>query len=146
MLVPLAIINHYKPTRQLPADKQLHELYPAGLEHTDLSLPRDRRYFTWRNFFLRVDSIFKKLHGHGLKPLRQMALKKAEAWMTERMGEGSDGLAAVFPAMLNSIIALKTLGRPEDDPLLQKAVRDFEGLFVDDPEDFRIQVSRSTRP
>ena len=59
--------------------------------------------------------------------------------MTERMGEGSDGLAAVFPAMLNSIIALKTLGRTDDDPLLQKAVRDFEGLFVDDPEDFRIQ-------
>ena len=139
MLIPLAIINHYKPTRQLPADKQLHELYPAGLEHTDLSLPRDRRTFTWRNFFLRVDAVFKKLHGHGLKPLRAMALKKAEAWMTERMGEGSDGLAAVFPAMLNSIIALKTLGYPEDDPLLQKAVRDFEGLFVDDPEDFRIQ-------
>ena len=30
--------------------------------------------------------------------------------MLERMGEGSDGLAAVFPAMLNSLIALRTLG------------------------------------
>ncbi len=59
--------------------------------------------------------------------------------MIERMGEGSDGLAAIFPAMLNAIIALKTLGYPEDHPLLQKAVRDFEGLFVDDPQDFRIQ-------
>jgi len=59
--------------------------------------------------------------------------------MTERMGEGSDGLAAVFPAMLNSIIALKALGCPADDPLLKKAVRDFEELFVDDPQDFRIQ-------
>ena len=59
--------------------------------------------------------------------------------MMARMGEGSDGLAAVFPAMLNSIIALRALGYPDDDPLLQKAVRDFEGLFVDDPEDFRIQ-------
>src|SRR5438552_7421710 len=59
--------------------------------------------------------------------------------MTDRMGEGSDGLAAVFPAMLNSIIALEALGWPADDPLLQKAHRDFEGLFVDDPQDFRIQ-------
>jgi squalene-hopene/tetraprenyl-beta-curcumene cyclase len=139
MLIPLAIINHHRPTRHLPAELHLHELYPVGLEHTDLSLPRDRRFFTWRNFFLRVDAVFKKLHGYGLKSVRRLALRKAEAWMTERMGEGSDGLAAVFPAMLNSIIALKTLGYPEDDPLLQKAVRDFEGLFVDDPEDFRIQ-------
>ena len=29
MLVPLAIINHFKPTRELPGLKQLHELYPA---------------------------------------------------------------------------------------------------------------------
>jgi squalene-hopene/tetraprenyl-beta-curcumene cyclase len=139
MLVPLAIINHFRPTRQLPADRQLHELYPVGLEQTDLSLPRDSRFFTWPNFFLRADKILKKLHGFGSKWMRRVALEKAEAWMTARMGEGSDGLAAVFPAMLNSIIALKTLGYPDDDPLLQKATRDFEGLFVDDPEDFRIQ-------
>lgn len=139
MIIPLAIINHFKPTRHLPADKHLHELYPAGLEQTDLSLPRDRRYFTWRNFFLRVDATFKKVHVLGWNPLRKLALRKAEAWMVERMGEGSDGLAAVFPAMLNSIIAVMTLGYGDDHPVLQKAVRDFEGLFVDDPEDFRIQ-------
>ena len=139
MLVPLAIINHFKPTRQLPAEQHLHELYPAGLEHTDLSLPRGSRFFCWRNFFLTADSLFKKFHQFRINPLRRLALKKAEAWMTERMGEGSDGLAAVFPAMLNAIIALKTLGYPADHPLLGKAIRDFEGLFVDDPEDFRIQ-------
>ena len=32
MLIPLAIINHFKPTRDLPEDKQLHELYPVGTE------------------------------------------------------------------------------------------------------------------
>jgi squalene-hopene/tetraprenyl-beta-curcumene cyclase len=139
MIIPLAIINHFKPTRHLPADKHLHELYPAGLEQTDLSLPRDRRFLTWRNFFLRVDAAFKKMHVLRWNPLRKLALHKAEAWMVERMGEGSDGLAAVFPAMLNSIIAVMTLGYGEDHPVLQKAVRDFEGLFVDDPDDFRIQ-------
>ena len=36
---------------------------------------------------------------------------KAEQWMLERF-EGSDGLAAIFPAMLNSLIALKALGYP----------------------------------
>ena len=59
--------------------------------------------------------------------------------MTERMGEGSDGLAAIFPAMLNAMIAPKALGYEESHPILAKAIKDFEGLFVDDPEDFRIQ-------
>ena len=59
--------------------------------------------------------------------------------MVERIGRGSDGLAAVFPAMLNSIIALRTLDYPKDHPLYQKALADFAGLFVHDPEDFRIQ-------
>lgn len=139
MLMPLAIINHFKPTRQLPAQMHLHELYPVGTEQKDFSLPHDERLLTWRNFFLRCDAGLKLLHRTSWKPFRKLALEKAEAWMVERMGDGSDGLAAVFPAMLNAIIALKALGYKDEHPLLKKAVRDFEGLFVDDPEDFRIQ-------
>jgi squalene-hopene/tetraprenyl-beta-curcumene cyclase len=44
-----------------------------------------------------------------------MALRKAERWMLDRF-EGTDGLAAIFPAMLNSLIALKALGYPDDHP------------------------------
>ncbi len=139
MLVPLAIINHFKPTRVLPGDKQLHELYPLGTEHKDFRLPRDGRFFTWRNFFLRVDEFLKVLHPLRLRPMRQRALEEAERWMLERIGEGSDGLATVFPAMLNCLIALRALGYPKTHPVYEKATRDFAGLFVDDPEDFRIQ-------
>jgi squalene-hopene/tetraprenyl-beta-curcumene cyclase len=139
MLMPLAILNHLKPTRQLPAEKHLHELYPAGLEHTDLSIPRNEKFLSLGNFFISATELFRVFESPGMGFLRDNALQKATAWMIERMGEGSDGLAAVFPAMLNSIIALRALGYSDDDPVLSKAVRDFEGLFVDDPEDFRIQ-------
>jgi squalene-hopene/tetraprenyl-beta-curcumene cyclase len=139
MLMPLAILNHLKPTRQLPAEKHLHELFPAGLEHTDLSLPRNENFFSLGNFFISATELFRVFESPGMSFLRDKALDKAKTWMMDRMGEGSDGLAAVFPAMLNSIMALQALGYPDDDPLLQKAIRDFEGLFVDDPEDFRIQ-------
>ncbi len=71
--------------------------------------------------------------------MRKRALEEAERWMLERIGEGSDGLAAVFPAMLNCLIALRALGYPKDHPVYKKAAQDFAGLFVDDPEDFRIQ-------
>ncbi|MGC3988794.1 MAG: squalene--hopene cyclase [Chthoniobacteraceae bacterium] len=139
MLVPLAIINHFKPTRALPPEKNLHELYPAGTERSDLSMPRDRGFFSLRNFFLDANHLARILDAPWLGLLRDTALKMAEQWMLERIGKGSDGLAAIFPAMLNSIIALSALGYPDDHPLLKKAEADFEGLFVDDPEDFRIQ-------
>src|SRR5438034_237936 len=139
MLIPLAIINHFKPTRHLPGLKQLHELYPLGTEHEDFTVPRDARFFTWRNFFLRADGVLKFIGGLVDSPLRRVALEEAERWMTERIGEGSDGLAAVYPAMLNSMIALRALGYAKAHPLFEKARKDFAGLFVDDPEDFRIQ-------
>ncbi|MGZ4982771.1 MAG: squalene--hopene cyclase, partial [Chthoniobacterales bacterium] len=95
MLVPLAIINHFKPTRELPGLKQLHELYPLGTEHKDFTLPRDARLLTWRNFFLRADHAIKIISKFGWRPMRQRALEEAERWMLERIGEGSDGLATV---------------------------------------------------
>ena len=128
MLVPLAIINHFKPTRDLGKDKQLHELYPVGTEGNDFTLPRDQRLLTWRNFFLRADRALKILERWHSRPLRQRALEEAERWMVERIGEGSDGLAAVFPAMLNSVIALRALDYPKEHPLYQKALKDFSGL------------------
>ena len=139
MLVPLAIINHFKPTRDLPESKQLHELYPVGTEKKDFTLPRHRRFFHWRNFFLRADHALKIISQVGWRPMRQRALQEAERWMLERIGEGSDGLATVFPAMLNAMIALRALGYSKDHPVYQKADADFRGLFVEDPEDFRIQ-------
>jgi len=139
MLMPLAILNHFKPTKQLPADRQLHELYPIGSEGDDHGLAWQRPRLSWPNFFLVCDHFLKALHNLPWKPWRRAALARAEAWMTRRMGEGSDGLAAIFPAMLNSLITLKTLHYSSEHPLYVKAKRDFEGLFVDDPQDFRIQ-------
>ncbi len=139
MLLPLSIINHFKPTRVLPGEKQLHELYPLGTEQADLRLPRSERFWTWRNFFLRLDDTLKFLQPLRLGLLRRRALEAAERWMLERIGEGSDGLATVYPAMLNCLIALRALGYSKRNPVYAKAEKDFAELFVDDPEDFRIQ-------
>jgi squalene-hopene/tetraprenyl-beta-curcumene cyclase len=139
MLIPLSIINHFKPTRILPGEKQLHELYPLGTEQADLRLLRSEKFWTWRNFFLRLDDTLKFLQPLRIGLLRQRALEAAERWMIERIREGSDGLAAVYPAMLNSMIALRALGYSKTNPVYAKAEKDFAGLFVEDPDDFRIQ-------
>ena len=90
-------------------------------------MPRSDRFFTWRNFFLRCDAALKWIDGLGWRPLRERALRQAEAWMVERMGEGIDGLAAIFPAMLNALIALEALGYEDTHPVFQKAQEGFRG-------------------
>ncbi len=137
MLVPLAIINHFKPIRHLPAHLQLHELYPVG--HESANLPRSRKLITWRNFFLFWNRILKLTERLPSPPWRESALTCAKNWMIARMGDGSDGLGAIFPAMLNSIIALQCLGYDAEHPLARKAETDMRGLFIDEPVDFRIQ-------
>ena len=53
--------------------------------------------------------------------------------MLERF-EKSDGLGAIYPAMLNSIVALRVLGRSVDDPQMIRAMDEFEKLGIDCPE------------
>lgn len=139
IVAPLTILNHFRPTRELPQEFMLHELYPAGLENTDLSMKRDSKFLSWRNFFLRCDKLFKLYHQFPFHPLRRRALRAAEEWMLERMGEGSEGLAAIFPSMLNGLMALKALGYPDSHPVVVKALKDLEGLYVESETDFRIQ-------
>jgi squalene-hopene/tetraprenyl-beta-curcumene cyclase len=145
MVVPLSILNHFKPTRLLPPEKQLHELFPYGTEHSNLGLPFDKKLFTWKNFFLGWNSVLKFLDSLPWKPFRQRALKKAEAWILERIGEGSDGLGAIFPSMMYTLMTLKTLGYGEDNPIMRKAMKDFIGLEAHDEktDEFRMMPCHS---
>ena len=60
MLVPLAIINHFKPTRPLQTPVTLDELYPEGYHERDLALPPDPEWLTWRNMFIWLDRLRHK--------------------------------------------------------------------------------------
>jgi squalene-hopene/tetraprenyl-beta-curcumene cyclase len=141
MLVPLAIINHFKPTRVPFNHVTLNELYPQGFHERDLALPPDPDRLSLRNFFLWLDrlhkfaEVFAENHIH---PFRKSALRKCEQWMLERF-EGSDGLAAIFPAMLNSIIALKALGYADDHPQVVRAERELKRLQHETADRVRIE-------
>ena len=139
MIVPLAIINHFKPTR--PVEVDLDELYPEGIHERDLAIAPDPETISFRNFFLWLDRLHKLAEWfaeHKIHPFRRAALKKAEQWMLERF-EGSDGLAAIFPAMLNSLIALKALGYPDDHPQVVRAARELKKLEHETENDVRIE-------
>jgi len=141
MLVPLAIINHFKPTRPPANGVNLDELYPAGFHERDLALPPDPDKISLRNFFLWLDRLhkFAELFAErGVHPFRKQALKKCEQWMLERF-EGSDGLAAIFPAMLNALIALKALGYVDDHPQVKRAEHELKKLEHETEDSVRIE-------
>src|SRR5450631_3238438 len=134
ILVPLSIIYANKPFKKLLPEQGIDELFVGGRENADLHLRWDRKHpIGWRNFFLTLDRIthwFERIH---IRPLRKMALKKAEKWLLARF-EMSDGLGAIYPAMLNAIVALACLGYTQDDPQFIRAMDEFEKLGIDNPE------------
>ncbi len=141
MLVPLAIINHFKPTRPLRKSFNINELYPEGIHERDLALAPDPERITWRNFFLWLDRVHKfaeRFAAHKIHPFRKRALRKAEQWMLERF-EGSDGLAAIFPGILNSLIALKALGYADDHPQVLQLERELKKLEHETEQSVRIE-------
>ncbi|MGA2053183.1 MAG: squalene--hopene cyclase, partial [Opitutales bacterium] len=137
LVVPLTVINHFKPVRVLPACPSLDELYPTGSPDGDHSLPRSEKTFSWRNFFLACDK-FGRLLNHLPEDLfRRRGLETAKNWMLARIGPESDGMGAIFPGMLNTLIALELLGL-KNHPRFAKELADFDGLVRGTADDLRV--------
>ena len=141
IIVPLSIINHFKPTRKLRHPVTIDELYPDGFHERDLRLPHAPEIFSWRNFFLALDKVNKvveKFAQWGVHPFRRQALRKSEDWMLERF-KGADGLGAIWPSMLNSLIAMKAMGYEDDHPQVLRAERELKKLEHETETEVRIE-------
>jgi squalene-hopene/tetraprenyl-beta-curcumene cyclase len=138
ILIPLSICYAKKPFKKIPDEWNIDELFPDGRHGSALRLKWDKKRIGWRNFFLVLDRLchwFERVH---VRPLRSIALKAAEQWMVERF-EGSDGLCAIYPSILNSIIAMRCLGYSLDDPQVIRALDEFEKLGIEEGDRFRMQ-------
>ena len=101
-----------------------------------------RRYteaiFSWRRVFTTIDLVLKKLEKTRVKPLRNRAVKKAEDWIITRL-EDSDGLGAIFPSMINSVLALRCLGYDSDHPLVIEGIEKLEELEIEGEGEIHLQ-------
>ena len=133
ILVPLAIMYAKKPYKKIPPEQGIDELFVGGRTNSILRVRVDRKHlFSWRNFFIGLDRLMHLSEAVHLRPLRKLAMKRAEKWMLERL-EMTDGLGAIYPAMLNAIVALRCLGYSEDDPQVIRARDEFEKLGIEQP-------------
>ncbi|MBI5191050.1 MAG: squalene--hopene cyclase [Nitrospirae bacterium] len=135
VIVPLLIIFDKKPVFHVAPERGVSELSTipmAALDRKrhDVRFKKEKKLLSWKNFFLHLDSVFRFYEGRKNVALRTMAISKCYRWMAERM-KGEGGLGAIYPAMANSVVALKLMGHPDGDPLLEQAIKSIEDLEVD---------------
>jgi len=135
IVVSLSLVHAANPCRPVPRGFTLEELWAPGVNP---AFVRDRAHFTWRNLFLGIDGFLKWWEAHGLKSVRRKAIQRATQWMIERL-DHSDGLGAIYPPMMYSVMALDVLGYGEDHPVRLEALRQFNALLVDEESRFFFQ-------
>src|SRR5208337_4651801 len=133
--VSLSIVHAANPRRPVPSGFHLDELWVPGVSP---KFHRDRSLFSWHNTFLAADGFLKWWERRGSKSIRRKAVARAADWMIERLTH-SDGLGAIYPPMMYSVMALDALGYAADHPLRAEALRQFNSLMVDDGDRFFFQ-------
>jgi squalene-hopene/tetraprenyl-beta-curcumene cyclase len=137
MVVPLSIVHALKPNWHLPAGISMDELFNVP-GRKPRSLTWDGHVFSWKNFFLAADRAMKIYARLPWKPLRKVALARAKQWMYERL-ERSEGLATIFPAMMNSIYAMLAEGIDQSDPIIAREMELLTRYEIEEKDSIRVQ-------
>ena len=142
IVVPLSIIWASRPYRPVPEHAQISELRtpPGGSSATVPSDTLTGRLLA--RFFVVVDRVIKLVERLGLTPARDRALRRAESWILERLPK-SDGLGAIFPPILNTVMAFDCLGYSQDDPIQASQIAELEKLEIDEGGTLRVQPCKS---
>lgn len=147
IVVPLSIVSALQPVRPVEPTLGIRELF---LDHPDRWPPlrapglAGRKSAAWEHFFRLVDRLLHGCQRAGLLPLRKRAIRAAEAWMLQRF-EASDGLGAIYPPIVWSLVALRALGYPEGSPPVRYCRKQLEDLVLSESADgpARVQPCKS---
>jgi len=137
IVIPMTILSALRPDWRVPESAHVDELFKDPT-HKTAAFDWSDRLISWRNFFLALDRGFKLYEKLPWKPLRQRALREAKQWMLDHM-ERSEGVAAIYPAMMNSIFALVALGHGPDDPLTWREIKEFSKFEIEEEDTIRMQ-------
>jgi squalene-hopene/tetraprenyl-beta-curcumene cyclase len=137
IVVPLTILYALRPPWELPAQARVDELFEKRLGLIR-AFQWDRRVLTWRNVFLLLDRLARFHERLPWKPLRRLALRRARSWFFKHL-EGSEGLGAIYPAMMNAVFALLALGYSPDDAESVREIGHLADFEIEEGDTLRLQ-------
>jgi len=148
IIVPLSIVSALRPAQQVSPELGIRELFlsdPADWPPLRCpGLSGNTGPFSWDRFFRMIDRMLKACRRWRLMPLRKRAIAAARRWMIERF-EHSEGLGAIYPPIVWSLVALKALGE-EDGPEMAECRRQLDALVIDEGEDGSARVQPCKSP
>ncbi len=136
IIVPLMIMSAFKPVRNLAPERGISELFRDDLPRHPGRWTRNP--LTWSNFFNGVDRLMKWIDGWAPRSWRQRGIRAAHKWMFDHF-ENSDGLGAIFPPMIYTVVALTCLDYERESAPMRWALRQLDDLLIEEDGKVRIQ-------
>jgi squalene-hopene/tetraprenyl-beta-curcumene cyclase len=128
VIVPLLVLQAKKPRARNPRGVRVDELFETKVRIKPKSKAANtKRVWTWG--FAALDKVLKAIDGMWPRVLRQRAIDRCVAFVTERLN-GEDGLGAIYPAMANSVMMFDALGYRSDHPDRALARKALSNLVV----------------
>ncbi|MER2266659.1 squalene--hopene cyclase [Methylobacterium oxalidis] len=138
VMVPLFVLQAAKPRALNPRGIGVQELFVTPPEHVRSWPGSPHATWPWTPIFGGIDKVLQKVENFFPKRPRLRAKEKAVAWVSERLN-GEDGLGAIFPAMVNSVLMYEVMGYPADHPQIRIACEAIEKLVVEKDHEAYVQ-------
>ena len=121
-LIPIMVLLHKRPVKEMQPACRLDEIRGAK-KSKKLAGDWLQAVFSLVDDFVKL---WEKLPSNGL---RSRALLTAEKWIVDHQ-EPTGDWAGIQPPMVNSLLALHTLGYPVDHPVIQKGLEALERFCI----------------
>lgn len=128
-IVPLMVLAALKPRARNPLGVRIDELFLQDPKSIGLLAKSPHQSAGWFNLFRGIDAILRVVEPLFPKRLRERAIKDAVAFVEERLN-GEDGLGAIFPPMVNTVMMYDVLGYGADHPPRAITRRGIDKLLV----------------
>ena len=136
-LVPIAVLSASRPSRPLPPENRLDELFPGGREAFDYRFPKKPNQGLADRFFLIVDRLLHIGQSIGFTPLRRGAVRRMLGWIVEHQ-DGDGVWGGIQPPWIYSLMALYAEGYAINHPNVAK------GLSALDDPNWRVDRGEAT--
>src|SRR5438552_2244722 len=128
-IVALSLVKAHRPARRLAFD--LAELHGAGRDAVACRAGGART--AWLR---RLDRALGAYERRPLRPLRRLALARAERWIVRRQ-EADGSWGGIQPPWVYSLMALRLCGYPLEHPVMRRGLQGIDGFMVEDRDDAR---------